>query len=836
MASSSRITFSQLSQGSRETKCSESPDVSTRRHFLKLTLSTLATLLLFKHTANGQPMIPTPCDPQIFPEITPSPDTFPETLERKPGVILRLDPTRLLLGLKSREARKATQKFLLDSQLGLLPEGIQDDDVSESSAEKRRVNRTARRLWITSTGMPALTSPGFTTLLNRFRSDLEWIGPVYQVGDSTDERGLVCPLPHVLLIKFTPSLSRDEEDEIIKRLDRIGLRENRDKSKYLTMYRYFVMKNPLQTVYRLAAHIKRCEQRYIRETRFENMPFISNLAYVPNDPEYPSDSSRNYPGQWNMVAIEAGDRPVKNNDFSGWDISTGSPSVAVWVIDRKCDIRHPDLAGQLLTDGIDLETMLPANYGAFDPEGEEHGTWVAGVLAAAINNQDRRGNGIGIAGLAGNCRIIPLSFENESDVELANAFNYAAENWDLPDPATPGPTARVVTLSWGIEESESNLSALDTEESQIAICKCAVKGLVICAATMNSDSQAVAYPARHQDVIACGASTTPDAAGIEKRRSGSLGSNYGPELSVVAPGERIRTTNSYFNSDGTTSGRNPYTFFRATSAATPHVAGLAALLLSVKPELTNHEVRAIIERSADKINNGSYAYLPSPIHPNGAWNEEVGYGRINVLRALEMVHDPCAFVVPNQMFIQAMVGSTQLSGPSPLNIAGSYGPITISPLDTSQGDARIEVDRANEKLVLFNTHITAASPVRNFRITFCALFFPHPSSDLFYATADALRVTASGKLSTSNVPTRRNSIRVQGRVRSLSRSSALWEEIATTSFTALPHLFSPGMQSFNLNESGTSRPNSAVRLKADLLVTLGWTNTVVELGACGIHS
>lgn len=82
---------------------------------------------------------------------------------------------------------------------------------------------------------------------------------------------------------------------------------------------------------------------------------------------------------------------------------------------------------------------------------------------------------------------------------------------------------------------------------------------------------------------------------------------------------------------GTADG-NYFALMNGTSAATPHVAGLAALLLSLYPGVTNAQVRNIIEQTAEKV--GGYAYAYDGIHTNGTWHQEPGYGRINVFRAL----------------------------------------------------------------------------------------------------------------------------------------------------------------------------------------------------------
>ena len=129
------------------------------------------------------------------------------------------------------------------------------------------------------------------------------------------------------------------------------------------------------------------------------------------------------------------------------------------------------------------------------------------------------------------------------------------------------------------------------------------------------------------------------------------GSNFGPEISVVAPGVLVPTTDRQgadgYNVDGSggtwagvvypsfgDAAGDYVTVFDGTSAATPHVAGLAALLLSEYPGLTNAEVRRIIERTADKT--GTTAYVETAGYDSGTWNQNMGYGRISVRKALDL--------------------------------------------------------------------------------------------------------------------------------------------------------------------------------------------------------
>ena len=307
--------------------------------------------------------------------------------------------------------------------------------------------------------------------------------------------------------------------------------------------------------------------------------FTITVTEAPNDPLFYR--------QWNMTRIKAG-----GSGQTGWDISIGDPSIVVCVLDRGCQLDHPDLQ---VSGSITLNGSTPSGNGS-PIASSGHGTNCAGVVAARYNN------GLGVAGVAGNCRIMSVALQNFTDEEIAAGINWAADNG-----------ARVINIS---RQFRPVFSQTSKDKIDAAIAYALGQGVVLCIAAGNSNG-AIQYPATHQNVIAVGASDQAD--------NRPAASNFGPNISVVAPGVAITTT-------GINSGY--VTNFLGTGAATPHVAGLAALILSVNPSLTNVRVRNIIERTADKV--GGYNYANTPGHPNGTWNIEMGYGRINVLKALTL--------------------------------------------------------------------------------------------------------------------------------------------------------------------------------------------------------
>ena len=263
-----------------------------------------------------------------------------------------------------------------------------------------------------------------------------------------------------------------------------------------------------------------------------------------------------------------------------------------------------------------------------------HGTWCVGVAAAQTNNNQ------GIAGVAPNCLIMPIRLYVSNDIPIQTEFNILrAINWARMH------GANVISMSW-------NWTGLHPS-ADIALEDAYQANIVLVAASGNcfedqgcTDPQGVTYPASHLRVIAVGASDEND---FRQNRNNNFepkwDSRYGPEFSVVAPGVNCPMTSLASLTTNSPLGIG-YDKFYGTSAAAPHVAGLAALLLSYRPyprgvppilalprhRLSNSSVRYIIEASAEKI--GDYTYANDPSHPNGTWYPEVGYGRINVFLAL----------------------------------------------------------------------------------------------------------------------------------------------------------------------------------------------------------
>jgi thermitase len=288
---------------------------------------------------------------------------------------------------------------------------------------------------------------------------------------------------------------------------------------------------------------------------FAEPNYLLRLAHIPNDPMYPL--------QWNLPKISS---------EAGWDVSRGSSSVLIAIVDTGADLDHPDLAAKLV-QGYDF-----VNGDSVPEDDHGHGSHVAGIAASATNNA------VGIAGVGYDCRLLPIKSMG-SDGTGSTSDVAAGVNWAV----TQG--AKVVCLSLGSTSTSSTMSA--------AVSNAWNNGVLVVAAAGNDGSQQQFYPAAYPNAIAVGASDSND-----QRASFS---NFGAWVDVAAPGTSIRST--YRSAQ--------YAVMDGTSMAAPHVAGLGGLLWAHLGLATN--VSAIRSR------------IENNVVPVGTW---VAKGRIDVRRAL----------------------------------------------------------------------------------------------------------------------------------------------------------------------------------------------------------
>ncbi|NOX38199.1 MAG: S8 family serine peptidase [Calditrichaeota bacterium] len=337
---------------------------------------------------------------------------------------------------------------------------------------------------------------------------------------------------------------------------------------------------------------------------------------VPNDPKYSK--------QWHFQNINA---------EAAWDLQHGDTTIIIAIIDTGVDLDHPDIQANLWTNpgeipgnGIDDDgngyiddihgwDFVGADINNRTPDGDpdqkydSHGTHVAGIANAVTNN------GLGIAGMAWNCRIMVT--KHAPDAESTSIYygydgiTYAAENG-----------ADIINCSWG--------SGRYSQYGQEIINYAYDLGALVVAAAGNDgpggtysppDTPPPHYPSSYEHVLSVAATNSRDEI--------TSWSYYGPTVDVAAPGEAIYSTIP--SSSGVYD--LAYGAISGTSMASPLVAGLAALVKSAFPDWGPDQITSQIINSADDI---------SSIGKNRSYIEAGGYGsgRINAYKAISLEAKP----------------------------------------------------------------------------------------------------------------------------------------------------------------------------------------------------
>lgn len=352
------------------------------------------------------------------------------------------------------------------------------------------------------------------------------------------------------------------------------------------------------------------------------------LATV-NDPQVSSS--------WYHTTIQSG---------RAWDVSAGSTSTIIAVIDSGFALAHEDLTGIWYTNAREQGMTAPGGIcyesapadkstnncdddqngyvddwrgwdfstgdGDNDPQtgvvnpsgnGVQHGTLVSGLIAATANN------GLGNAGIDQRAKIMPLQALSDNGdgytYDIVSAIEYAVING-----------AKIINMSLGGNQFD--------QAFQDAVIYAKEQGVLIVVASGNcGDSSAdicsgltapgrETYPAKFSQVLSVGATTSGDIR--------SSFSSYGPELDIVAPGSLVGPLASWSSAYPT----NGYvTSASGTSLSSPIVAGVAGLVRAQLSAPTVDQIRSILTGSADKIDDLS----------NVARSDVYGYGRVNAHKA-----------------------------------------------------------------------------------------------------------------------------------------------------------------------------------------------------------
>lgn len=471
-------------------------------------------------------------------------------------------------------------------------------------------------------------------LMSAIRTDLVSHHAYHPVGDTVTRYYLT----DLLVVRFQAQATDSQIEGVLSRhgLQFVKIYDSFDKTFLLRVTRS-AGKNPVK----LTADLH--EETLVAWAE-PNLVNRFAPAYTPSDELF---KKQWHLKSWQGVELDP-DADVRADQ--AWDLTRGNQEITVAVIDDGFDLGHPDFAGKIVypKDFADGDTLPTPSR----EKGDYHGTPCAGVAIGAEN-------GKGIVGAAPGCAFLPIRFDLAADDNtLLDIFTYA------------GQYADVISCSWGPVPVYAPLHQLVYEKfSQLAASGGPRgKGAVICFAAGNFNapiSQHATTPfkwrhpvyglletpgkilngnAAHPDVLAIAASNS-----LNKK---SLYSNWGKEIALCAPSDnwnpldpQVRMPGrGIWTADNETTGLGFTSFsqytgdFGGTSSATPLVAGVAALVRSLNPDLTAAQVRQILKDTADKITDTE----PDRILGNkkgtydaSGHSEWFGYGKVNAFRALQ---------------------------------------------------------------------------------------------------------------------------------------------------------------------------------------------------------
>ena len=318
---------------------------------------------------------------------------------------------------------------------------------------------------------------------------------------------------------------------------------------------------------------------------------------APDDPDYS--------GQWALSTIDA---------LGGWSLFPGTftpaTGVPIGIVDTGVDGSHEDLSSRLSASSA---VCLGGTCTAGTPtDSTGHGTHVAGIAGAATDNT------LGVAGLAYSSPLIAVRvFHFDSakgwianDSDIADGIAWAAQHGAKAINLSLGAAGYSLTLCNAVELAMNSYHA------------------VVVAAAGNDGVATPSYPAACPGAIGVAATDDTDLP--------AFFSNHGkPDVFMSAPGVDILSTYPSALSP-TNCPLDPvgYCHLDGTSMAAPFVAAAAALIESLHPEATPNAVRQMLALSADKVGGVAYGTDPYGTCSGCTWEEDYGYGRVNVARAL----------------------------------------------------------------------------------------------------------------------------------------------------------------------------------------------------------
>lgn len=434
------------------------------------------------------------------------------------------------------------------------------------------------------------------------------------------------------------------EDEIKRKFPKRATRGQQNAKPHNLENIYKIKVSSEEDIQNIMADYKKDPQ-----IEFAEPDYIVKTNFIPNDPYYASSNSwgQGYDDMWGLKNIQA---------EMAWDLARGDGIVTA-VIDTGLDYNHPDIQGnvwvnpwEIANNGIDddnngyIDDINGWDFSTYDGAVEDndpmddngHGTHVSGTIAAVGNN------GTGLIGVAPGTKIMPIKglgtrgYGYMSD--LSNALYYAASRG-----------ADVINNSWG---GGGTSSLIET-----AVNYAHALGAVVVVSAGNSNGDVMnQIPANIINAIA--------VASVDQNDIKSYFSNWGTKVDITAPGGgtrdndptrkfenilSLRANGTDIYGDGINIVGTQYYRLRGTSMSAPHVSGLAALILSLRPDFTNEEVRQVLRSSADDIGDPGF-------------DINNGFGRINAFKALQVNSVCLAGIDSPERNLLTGAGSFQING------------------------------------------------------------------------------------------------------------------------------------------------------------------------------
>ena len=405
------------------------------------------------------------------------------------------------------------------------------------------------------------------------------------------------------------------------------------------------------------------------DVEFAVVDRIAHIMQTPNDSRYPE--------QWHYHSvITAGASPNYGLNLPpAWDITTGSSSVVVAVLDTGITV-HEDIDSSRILPGYDFLTSLSqANDGdgrdsnPSDPgdctnsascSSSWHGTHVAGTIGANSNNA------LGVSGVSWGSRILPvrvLGVGGGAYSDIIDGMVWASGGTVPGVPANTTP-AKVLNLSLG------GANPCDSA-MQTAVNAAMANGAVVVVSAGNSNANVSGYsPASCTGVIT--------VAATSQTGQRAYYSNYGTGVEIAAPGGDYNvdtTVLSTLNSGITSPGSSTYAGYQGTSMAAPHVSGLVSLMLSVNPALTASQILTHIQQNATPFPAGGSCTTSNC--GSGIANAGTTLAAINTAPIEDTQPDPFGWptvtnVALNTWITSAPITLTGFDTPAPFSVDNGY--------------------------------------------------------------------------------------------------------------------------------------------------------------------